>query len=153
MGKRETRIKELEESLKLKQEEISKLKAEIREINPNTLSVLCNNQPINMILIHQNGEIKTHGTRQGKAWFHIRMLSQHLFFNRFPDNAHSWWNDEGYTARYDNDYSIKICNMTYEQKKLCAQFCDEVIPIYNKYVQLANSELLTSNQFTNERKK
>ena len=73
------------------------------------------------------------GTRKTitDSWDLLRKLSQQIFFEKETDG----WG--GNKHRY-HPGKLKIKDMSQEQMKLAARFCDEVIAIYNRYVIEAN---------------
>lgn len=65
------------------------------------------------------------------SWDLLRKLSQNIFFEK---DTRGWGGDK---HRYHSG-KLKVKDMSQEQLKLAARFCDEVITIYNRYVIEAN---------------
>lgn len=67
-----------------------------------------------------------------EQWDLTRKLSQRLFFQKRTDG----WG--GNKHRYAGFKAVKASDLTQEQLKLAARFCDEVIQVYNRYAIEAN---------------
>lgn len=126
-----------EELVNQKKEQIRLLKAELEQLEGKTIRSYAKGS-----IIYSVYNEKKNGTPQGcvldarssgtnEAWDHIRLLSQTIFMEK--DSSGYGGNRERYctTRRKQSD-------LTTEQLKLAAQFCDEVIETFNRYVKKAN---------------
>lgn len=127
-----------EELIKAKKEQLQALKREIRELEGGNSIATCTTKEVifGVICDRKDGKAQPLELDVRKTpntiWDHIRLLSQSLYMEK---NTTGWG---GNRHRYMLSNVKKVKDMTPEQMKLSARFCDEIIPIFNKYVVEAN---------------
>ena len=126
-----------EELLKAKKDQLQALKREIRELEGSrNLSAFTTKDIIHAVKCERkDGEVKPIAldARRGRydIWERVRYLSERLYFTKERLSSEN-------CERYSSEGILKVKDMTPEQLKMSARFCDEVITIYNKYVVEAN---------------
>ena len=126
-----------EELVNLKKEQIRLLKAELELIEGKTIRSYAKGSIIYSVYNErENGEpqgcvLDARSSGSSEVWDYIRLLSQTIFMEK--ESYGYGGNKERYrtTRRKQSD-------LTPEQLKLAAQFCDEVIDTFNRYVKKAN---------------
>lgn len=123
--------------IKEKQAEIDRLKAEIGSLKGVYVATLTKNKIINAVG-YRDGEVYVSRNRTGwsDAWTDIKNLSLKIFFEKDNQRHLSTWG-EFYHSR-----KLLQRDMTHEQRQMAAQFCDDVISLYNTYVLNANTFVL-----------
>lgn len=127
-----------EELIKAKKEQLQALKREIRELEGgNSIATLRTKDFITTVACEREDgvakplELITWKT-PNQLWDRVRIVSQSIFMEK----STAGWG--GNYHRYALSNTKKIKDMTPEQMKLSARFCDEIIPIFNRYVIEAN---------------
>lgn len=111
-----------QELINEKLEQIRKLKEEVADLRGSTIaSCVKEKMLIPSYPYFWNGYKESICERRatiGSAWYHIRNASMLIFEKRLRDK------------------NQRICqkNMTQQQRRRAARFCDEVIRIFNKYI-------------------
>lgn len=124
-----------EELVNQKKEQIRLLKAELEVLDGKTIRSYAKRSIIYSVYNERkNGEPQgcmLDVRSSGAVWDYIRLISQTIFMEK--DSRGYGGNKERYctTRRKQSD-------LTPEQLKLAAQFCDEVIETFNRYVKKAN---------------
>ena len=134
---------EREAMIREKQAEIDRLQSEIQDLRCGFIKSIITNEFIRTVGI-KDGEviIKKSKNGWGNEWDDVKALACKLFFVK-GDARMSWYGDEFY-----HSVRMKQKDMTDEQRKLSAQFCDEIIDIYNKYVMKGNSFMLNGKPYS-----
>lgn len=118
-----------------KQREIKRLQEEIKDLRCGSIRTLAKKNIIYAFWCDkETGEPKVRTSSSvSEVWSFIRELSTKIHLVK------------GYSEYWGGDYymlsrkKIKQDEMTEEQKKLSAEFADEVISLFNKYVLKANN--------------
>lgn len=119
-----------------KHREIKRLQEEIKDLRCGSIRTLAKKELIIGFFINKDGEpeVRTLKTDYSDVWTHIRELSTKMFMKKEENFA--TWAKVYYGVPKKK---IKQDEMTEEQIKLSAEFADEVISLYNKYVLKANN--------------
>lgn len=119
-----------------KRAEIARLQTEIKELGDGYLATLVNEKFIRTIEI-KDDQIHIRESTDGWSgeWKDVSSLASKLFFVKDDTlNRLSHYGDANF-----HSIRMKQKDMNIEQKKLAAEFCDEVIALHKKYVRKANT--------------
>lgn len=134
-GDKAMTAQEKEQLIKAKEAEIKKLKHDIMQIRGKEIKTLTKNELLTGVYISEEGNQIIYDHWEYDIWTHIKNIVQMIYFADYGT---------GYTKYADKNAhrfsckSIKQKEMTQEQRNLSAQFADEVITLFNKYVKKAN---------------
>ena len=125
---------EKERLIKEKENEIKRLKWELRELRtPRTIYNLTDHKIFAEMQVHVDGSVTFNDNVLPYIWEYIKELSYSIFLS--PRKGID-------VVRYRPGRKM-MKDMTYEERELSARFCDEVIQTYNKYQALANEYVST----------
>lgn len=134
-GDKAMTVQKKEQLIKEKEAEIKKLKHDIMQLRGTEIKTLTKNKLLTGVYISEKSNQLIYDHWEYDIWTHIKNLVQMIYFadcgkgyNRFTDED----------AHRLSCKSIKQKEMTQAQRKLSAQFADEVIELFNKYVMKAN---------------
>ena len=126
-----------------KKAEIERLKREIKDLRNGWLAERIKNRFIRDIG-YRDGIVYIDRNTSGWSgeWDDVKSLACKLFFRKDEDEL-PWYGTDHY-----HSYTMKQTDMTDEQRQISAEFCDEVIDIYNKYVLIANTFTINGKQIS-----
>ena len=117
-----------EELIKEKRKQLEILKAELAELTDSSIGSMIKHDtlaPFGPYSYTFNTRC-LYPCRNQEAWKKIVGMSMEIFRGRVAPNS--------------KDRLVQS-SLSYEQKKKCAQFCNEVIEIYNRYIKEEYTEL------------
>lgn len=125
---------EKERLIKEKEDEIKRLKWELRELRtPRTLYNLTDHKIFSEMQVRLDGSVTFKENVLPYTWEYIKELSYSIFLSP---------KEEKNMVKYRPGRKM-MKDMTHDERELCARLCDEVIQIYNKYQALANEYVST----------
>lgn len=119
-----------------KRNEIKRLQEEVKDLRCGSIRTLARNKIfVRFYCDRKTGEPKvfSNSTDWADVWNHIRELSTKIHLEK---GHNEFWGGDYYETPKNK---LKQDEMTEEQRKASAEFADEVISLYNKYVLKVNN--------------
>lgn len=132
--------KEIKLTIEQKEEEIRRLKEEIKKLRGNSIRSLVKNEAIEFVYAkRKDGNMKIfYGEHSTQSTYDaIRKVAMLIHFNNRTEGTGWHYGDCDDYVDYEHGKLLQK-DMTEEQKQITASFIDDAILLFNKYVKKAN---------------